>query len=62
MNKKRLAKIAEYRQQQPMSELERKWNKAKGRHSNKYWCAEWLDLAQAMANEMAKKLKEPRHV
>jgi len=40
------------RQKQPIAELERKWEKAQGRHSNRYWCQEWLDLAKAMASEM----------
>ncbi len=54
---KRIQKILEEeRRKQPVVELERKWEKAKGRHSNQYWCAEWLDLAAARANEMYKKL------
>lgn len=57
MSEERLAKIKTYRQRQPMAELERKWNKAKGRYTNKYWTAEWLDLAQAKANEMSKQLR-----
>ena len=40
------------RRKQPVEELERKWNKAKGRHSNAYWCCEWLDLAHARAIKM----------
>ncbi len=48
----RIQKILEdERRKQPIEELERKWNKAKGRHSNRYWCAEWLDLAHARATE-----------
>ena len=53
---KRIQKIIdEERQKQPIEELERKWNKAKGRHSNRYWCQEWIDLSKARANEMYKK-------
>lgn len=45
---KRIQKILEEeRRKQPIEELERKWNKAKGRHSNQYWTAECLDLAHA---------------
>jgi hypothetical protein len=47
-------RITEYRRNKPIAELERKWNKAKGRHSNHYWCAEWLDLAHARSREMAR--------
>lgn len=51
---KRIQKILqEERRSQHIAELERKWNKAKGRHSNAFWCAEWLDLAAARAKEMA---------
>lgn len=35
---------------QPMEELERKWKKAKGRHSNRFWAAEWIDLAERRAD------------
>ncbi len=50
---KRIQKILEEeRRKKPIEELERKWNKAKGRHSNRYWCAEWLDLAAARAKIM----------
>ena len=52
---KRIQKIIEKeRRKQPIEELERKWNKAKGRHSNAYWCIEWLDLAAARAHIMWK--------
>ena len=55
---KRIQKILrEERRKQPIEELERKWNKAKGRHSNQYWTAEWLDLAHARAREMYKFFK-----
>lgn len=50
-------RIAEIRQHQPMAELERKWEKARGRYSNRYWIQEWLDLAQARGREFVKKLK-----
>ena len=45
------------RRHQPMDELERKWKKAQGRHSNAYWCIELLDLANAEARELWKKFK-----
>ena len=45
--------ITEFRRNKPIAELERKWEKAKGRHSNRYWCAEWLDLAHARAIRFA---------
>lgn len=52
---KRIQKILdEERRKQPIAELERKWNKAKGRHSNAFWTTEWLDLARARADEMVK--------
>jgi len=54
---KRIQKILdEYRRNKPISELERKWNKAKGRHSNRFWCTEWLDLAHARAKETFNKI------
>lgn len=34
-------------------ELERKWRKAEGRWSNRYWAQEWLDLADRRAERMA---------
>ena len=46
--------LQDERRKQPITELERKWNKAKGRHSNAFWCDEWLDLAAARAEEMYK--------
>ena len=58
MSKERQAKIATYRQRQPIAELERKWNKAKGRHSNRYWIAEWLDLAYAKGKALARRFKD----
>jgi hypothetical protein len=48
--------LEEERRKQPIEELERKWNKAKGRHSNQYWCVEWLDLANARGKLMYNKL------
>lgn len=38
---------------QPKAELERKWTKAQGRHSNQYWTQEWLDLASREGAELA---------
>jgi hypothetical protein len=50
---KRIQKILEdERRKQPIAELERKWNKAKGRHSNQFWTAEWLDLAAVRGHKM----------
>ena len=52
---KRIQEILEQeRQKQPIAELERKWNKSKGRHGNRYFTAECLDLAAAQAKELAK--------
>ena len=48
--------LKEERRKQPIVELERKWSKARGRHSNAYWCIEWLDLSAARAHELWKKL------
>lgn len=56
MGKRIMRILEEERRKQPIEELERKWNKAKGRHSNAYWCAEWLDLAHARAEIIYKKL------
>lgn len=54
---KRIQKILDAeRQKQPIKELERKWEKAKGRHSNHYWTQEWIDLSFARGKELAKKL------
>ena len=52
--KEREDRIAEYRRNKPLDELERKWNKAKGRHSNHRWCAECLDLATAFGRVFAR--------
>ena len=52
--KEREERIAEYRCDKSLDELERKWRKAKGRHSNRFWCIEQLDLARAVAREFAK--------
>lgn len=49
-------KINEYRRKQPIEELERKWDKARGRHSNQFWCTEWLDLAHKLAEIMCEVL------
>lgn len=54
---KRIQKLLQdERRKQPIEELERKWMKARGRHSNAYWCLEWLDLAHARGEEMCRKL------
>ena len=54
---KRIQKILDdERRKQPVEELERKWDKAQGRHSNAYWAAEWIDLAYARAAILSKKL------
>ena len=52
--KEREERIAEYRRNKPLDELARKWNKAKGRHSNKFWSAEWLDLSHASTKVFAR--------
>ena len=51
--KEREERIAEYRRNKPFDELERKWKKARGRHSNRMWCAEELDLAHAFGKKFA---------
>jgi hypothetical protein len=48
--------IAEARRRQPICELERKWLKAKGRYSNRYWAMEWIDLSIARGRELHLKL------
>ena len=54
---KRIQKILdEERRKQPIAELERKWNKARGRHSRAFWTAEWLDLAKARGEKMYQRL------
>jgi hypothetical protein len=55
--REREEKIACFRRRQPIAELERKWAKARGRWSNRYWAAEWLDLAAVRADQMLKKLR-----
>lgn len=50
-------KIDEHRRNKPVAELERKWLKAKGRHSNRFWCIEWLDLADHIAKKLIDRLK-----
>lgn len=57
----RSERIREFRQKQPIAELERKWNKAKGRWSNQFWAAEWLDLSSARAAELNRGIKWDRH-
>lgn len=53
----RIQKILEdERRKQPIAELERKWNKARGRHSKQFWAVEWIDLAYARATELSKEL------
>ena len=47
-------RIEKYRRSQSLEELERKWLKAKGRHSNAFWSAEWLDLAHKRAEKLWK--------
>ncbi len=54
MSEQREKQIDEYRRRQPIAELERKWNKARGRHSKNYWAVEWVDLAWARGREMAR--------
>jgi hypothetical protein len=34
------------------AELERKWEKARGRWSNRYWAQEWLDVAHREAEKL----------
>lgn len=51
MTDERSERIKQARQSQPIAELERKWNKAQGRWSRRYWAQEWLDLAAARAKE-----------
>ena len=34
-------------------ELERKWKKARGRWSNRFWAQEWLDVADREAQRLA---------
>lgn len=54
----RQERIDAIRQRQPLAELERKWLKARGRHSNRFWAQEWLDLCAARAAELSAKLRE----
>ena len=55
--KSRQEKIDKYRRQKPIKELKRKWHKAKGRHSNRFWCMEQIDLAHAIAKRFREFLK-----
>ncbi len=57
MSEERQKKIDKFRQSQPIEELQRKYNKAKGRHSNAFWMAEELDIAFKRAEEMYKFFK-----
>ena len=57
--KERAERIAEYRQRQPVAELERKARKARGRYGNHYWLMEEIDLAIARGRELLK-VFEPR--
>ena len=52
MSKKRQEKIDKFRRMKSVKELERKFNKAKGRHSKNYWCVEHLDYVFALADEL----------
>ena len=45
------------RVRQPVKELKRKLDKAKGRHSNDRWCQEEMDLAAARSIEILRKLQ-----
>lgn len=38
-------------------ELERKWVKAKGRHSNQFWAQELLDVARRRGARLAEAIK-----
>lgn len=55
--KDREDKITARRRQQPIEELERKWEKAKGRWSNRYWAVEWLDLAEVRGRQLLAKMR-----
>ena len=39
-------------------ELERKWAKAEGRHSNQFWTQEWLDVAKRRAKHIAEYFRD----
>jgi hypothetical protein len=49
MSAERQKRIAEFRRGKPIAELERKWLKANGRHSKRYFTVEHLDLSHARA-------------
>jgi hypothetical protein len=57
MSAERARAIEMYRVRQPAEELERKLDKAKGRHSNDRWCQEAMDVAAARAIEILRKLR-----
>ena len=42
------------------AELERKWCKAEGRWSNRYWAQEWLDVAGRRAQRLWEGLFGPK--
>jgi hypothetical protein len=57
MNDARHAIIDAHRQKKPIPELRKKWEKARGRHSKRYYCQEWIDLAYARAEVWANYFK-----
>lgn len=56
----RLERIAAYRRNQPLAELERKWAKARGRYSKNFWAIEWLDLNIVYAAKLGITLLPPK--
>ena len=44
------------RKKQPVEELRRKAQKAKGRHSKNFWIQEEIDLADAEAREICQRM------
>jgi hypothetical protein len=57
MSADRENRITEFRRSQPEAELERKWNKARGRHSNSFYIMEWLDLAWVRAEALYQRIQ-----
>jgi hypothetical protein len=53
----RAERLAEIRQRQPITELERKFKKARGRYSRQYWTAEAIDYSFAKGRELFEKLR-----
>jgi len=53
MSKARQMIFEKARRNQPIEELQRKWDKARGRWSKNIWGAEWLDLAWKEGEKMA---------